>query len=504
VTASTKGSRVYGYTSTKPVKSTTAGATYTLDGAVSAATAGQSVCLVLREQPATGSTLVGSAQTCVVATAAWQSFPTVTYTTAASGDVLTVWVLEAKPPAAHAAYDIDNIALAQAGADTSPPSVPQSVSATSAASTSADVTWQASTDNFGVAGYDVMRDGVNVGSVGSGQTSFHDSGLQPSTTYGYTVDAFDAAGNTSAASDPAPVTTPAATASPCGLLAPSAGPADYQHVVVIMDENLGYSSWHGSPQAPYTNQLAAQCALATGAVGATHPSQPNYLAITSGLLAPWTGSAPHSAADNLFHQLNAAGISWTALEEGMSGNCSSTSALPYKTGHNPPFWYTDLGAAGDKSCAAHDVPFSLSSFDASSLPNFTWITPNQCNDMHWVSGCPGTQTARIQVGDSWLSQLLPQIFQTPDYQEGRTIVILAWDEGNESGSKGIDCTTQSSIDSTGCHVALLAMSATITPGTVVASAYSHYSVLAAIERMWGLPLLGRAQTVTPLGPGMGF
>jgi hypothetical protein len=60
--------------------------------------------------PSGGSTTVGSAQQCVGATTAWQSFPTVAYTTLKSGDSLTVNVVEASP-ASGATFDIDNIAL---------------------------------------------------------------------------------------------------------------------------------------------------------------------------------------------------------------------------------------------------------------------------------------------------------------------------------------------------------------------------------------------------------
>jgi hypothetical protein len=91
-----------------------------------------------------------------------------------------------------------------------------------------------------------------------------------------------------------------------------------------------------------------------------------------------------------------------------------------------------------------------------------------------------------------------------DYQAGRTIVLVTWDEGNESATTGIDCTAQANIDATGCHVGLIAASAYITPGTRDATRYTPYSTLASIEGMDGLPLLGRAQTATPLGPAMGF
>jgi hypothetical protein len=75
---------------------------------------------------------------------------------------------------------------------------------------------------------------------------------------------------------------------------------------------------------------------------------------------------------------------------------------------------------------------------------------------------------------------------------------------SETAKAGIDCTTQADIDAAGCHVGVIAASAYITPGTRDATRYTPYSTLAAIETMDGLPLLGRAQTATPLGPGMGF
>jgi acid phosphatase len=271
-----------------------------------------------------------------------------------------------------------------------------------------------------------------------------------------------------------------------------------------MDENLGYGGWIGSAAAPYSNQLAGQCALASNAVGATHPSEPNYVAPLDGALEVWTGAAQHTSADNLFHQLDAAGMTWLALEESMPKACSGSTSGFYKTGHNPAIWFTDLAAGGDGSCARNDIAFTLSGFDAATLASVTWITPNLCDDMHWQSGCPGTNATRVQTGDTWLSQLLPKIFSSAGYQAGNTLVLVTWDEGNETATTGIDCTTQANIDASGCHVGLIAASTYITPGTVDATRYTPYSTLAAIETMDGLPLLERAATATPLGPGMGF
>lgn len=91
--------------------------------------------------------------------------------------------------------------------DTTPPSVPTGLAASAASSSQINLNWNASTDNVGVAGYNVYRNGTKVGSASG--TFFQDAGLTASTTYSYTVAAFDAAGNTSAQSAGASATTAA-------------------------------------------------------------------------------------------------------------------------------------------------------------------------------------------------------------------------------------------------------------------------------------------------------
>ena len=91
--------------------------------------------------------------------------------------------------------------------DTTPPSKPTGLSATAAGSNQVNLTWTASTDDTGVASYEIRRDGTAIGT--SPTPSFSDTSAQPSTTYSYTVVALDAAGNRSVESDPATATTPA-------------------------------------------------------------------------------------------------------------------------------------------------------------------------------------------------------------------------------------------------------------------------------------------------------
>src|SRR5262245_7930316 len=114
------------------------------------------------------------------------------------------------PPGNNAAGDGDWVLLLEATSvppDTQPPSVPTGLAATDVSSTQVSLAWTPSTDNVGVAGYQVYRGGVLIGSTP--QATFIDSGLSPLTAYSYTVAAFDFATNLSAPSAALLVTTAA-------------------------------------------------------------------------------------------------------------------------------------------------------------------------------------------------------------------------------------------------------------------------------------------------------
>jgi chitodextrinase len=97
--------------------------------------------------------------------------------------------------------------------DTQPPSVPGGLTATAASATQVNLSWSASTDNTGVKGYTVYRNGVSLATVMAPNLTYSDATVSPQTTYSYTVDAFDQIGNHSAQSAPAQVTTPAVPSS---------------------------------------------------------------------------------------------------------------------------------------------------------------------------------------------------------------------------------------------------------------------------------------------------
>ena len=90
-------------------------------------------------------------------------------------------------------------------ADGVAPSVPTNLTATAVSSSQVNLSWTASSDNTAVAGYAIFRDGLQVGT--STTASYSDTGRAPTTTYSYTVAAYDAVGNRSAQSGAATATT---------------------------------------------------------------------------------------------------------------------------------------------------------------------------------------------------------------------------------------------------------------------------------------------------------
>ncbi|MFA4819304.1 MAG: fibronectin type III domain-containing protein [Patescibacteria group bacterium] len=103
-------------------------------------------------------------------------------------------------------------------ADTAAPSVPTNLATTAINTNQINLTWTNSTDNIGVMGYKIYRDGPQVGT--SSINSFNNIGLSASTTYLYSVAAYDAANNVSATSSSLSATTLATGSTPIATTTP--------------------------------------------------------------------------------------------------------------------------------------------------------------------------------------------------------------------------------------------------------------------------------------------
>ena len=350
--------------------------------------------------------------------------------------------------------------------DTTPPSAPSNLQVSVSDQSSLTLTWSASSDNVAVVGYDVSLNSSRVNSVP--QTSYRFTGLSCGTSHTLGVAAFDAAGNHSSVRTLTTATAPCPTGplNPCGTV--FTPPTTYQHVVWIVFENKPDSAIIGSASAPYTNTLASQCGVASNFFAETHPSLPNYIAMTSGSTQGITDDAAPSshplAVPSIFSQV----ASWRSLQESMPSNCALNDSYPYAVKHNPAAYYTGIRTA----CASFDVPLA-STPDISAA--YTFVTPNLCNDMHDCS---------VSTGDSWLSTFLPKILGSTAYTSGSTAIFITWDEDDSSASN---------------QIATLVIAPSVPVGTRVATTFNHYSMLRTTEELLGLnTYLGGAATATSM------
>lgn len=114
-------------------------------------------------------------------------------------------------------FDVQTYVVPGGSTDSQAPTAPV-VSATAITSSRVDVTWSGSTDNVGVTGYRVRRDGTLLTTTAA--TTYADTSVSPATTYTYGVSALDAAGNESPVAT-APVTTPPASGGATLTFAPT-------------------------------------------------------------------------------------------------------------------------------------------------------------------------------------------------------------------------------------------------------------------------------------------
>ena len=262
--------------------------------------------------------------------------------------------------------------------------------------------------------------------------------------------------------------------------------ASTPHIMVIVDENAAYDSSLGSPsiigssKAPYINSLASQYVSATNWFSVRHTSQFAYRELISGdnpQHVPLKGTT-------LVDELATAGISWKAyMESAPSRTCANESkdVGEYAAGHNPFSQFASILTSASQ--CARVVPYSQSllntDLNSSSAPDFVWITPNQCDDMH--TACT---SGKVQQGDTWLKENLPTVLNSSWYAAGG-VVILTWDESVTKDTSG-------GTFGTGGHIATIVISNGGKNAGQFTSSGDHYATLRGIEEAYGVGLLGNS------------
>jgi hypothetical protein len=332
--------------------------------------------------------------------------------------------------------------------------------------------------------------------------------------------------------------------------APNALPP-IRHVFVLVLENQSFAVTFGehSP-APYLGvTLPAQGALLKQYYSIGHASLDNYLALISGqapndqtqldcsTVTEFQPTATALDADGqltgsgcvypklvktLPDQLEAAGLTWKAYMEDMGNNPQRESA---SCGHVPvgqletthgatigdqyaarhdPFVYFHSIIDDQARCDAHVVNLEHLSADLATVAttaNYTFITPNLCDDGH-DARCVDGRRGGLAAIDMFLRKWVPLILHSAAFQADG-MLIITFDESDGGGSGGSSaCCGERPLPGAkyppgfsgpgGGRIGAVVLSPFVKPGTVSEAPYNHYALLRTVETIFGLTPLGYA------------
>ncbi len=326
----------------------------------------------------------------------------------------------------------------------------------------------------------------------------------------------------------------------------AAGVPPISHVFLIVLENKFYEeTWGALAGSPYlATTLRAKGNLLSEYYATSHDSLGNYISLVSGQPAnpvtqadcvstyenvtpatvvngidTGTGCVYPATVGNIATQLTKAKLTWKGYMESMARPCqhpaigqpdpnvlASATSL-YATRHNPFVYFQAITASS--SCKADDVPLTELPEDLSSVsttPNFSFITPNLCDDGHDAT-CAAGGPAGFAGINAFLQKWVPKILASPAFKQDG-LLLITFDESESTGVLQDDtacCNEPASISASGVQnakpgvggpgggrVGLLAISPFIKPGSTTATPYNHFSLLRTVEDIFGLPHLGEA------------
>jgi len=246
------------------------------------------------------------------------------------------------------------------------------------------------------------------------------------------------------------------------------------HLIVVMEENTGYSSVVQNTSVwPNLNHLIATGALPTNYYANSHPSIGNYFMLTTGqLLTTDDNSNQIWNVDSIARRMLQNGVSFRVYAEDAPQGYLGGNTASYLVRHNP---FARLADVADNASVANAVLWPFTQFYTdlhnNQLPALSFIVPNIYHDAH--NGTP-------QEADSWIqTYVVSQISQFPEFQSGGDgILAVVFDEAADT-------------DSTfgGGHVSPVFWGPAVRGGYAQQSTtvYQHQSMLRTFTDALGLP-----------------
>jgi hypothetical protein len=273
-----------------------------------------------------------------------------------------------------------------------------------------------------------------------------------------------------------------------------------KHIVIVIEENRSFKQIEyfikHHPDS-YMARLKREGAYFTSFFARLHPSQPNYIELFSGDRYSVFNDDPNPKihAPNLSSALIARGKRFTGYAEGLpSSSFDRKSSGSYVRKHCPWISFADIPEDSSQ-------PFTKFPKDFASLPELSFVIPNQRHDMH---GQPlqlalgyflklFKKDPLMKTGDVWLEQNLKAYVEWAKVND--SLLIVTWDEDDHGsrcsrGNKTQEhpCETEPSLN----RIPTLFVGPMVKPG-LVPTQYTHMDLLRTIEKMYDLPLLGKSK-----------
>src|SRR6266513_938248 len=255
------------------------------------------------------------------------------------------------------------------------------------------------------------------------------------------------------------------------------GTSQFGHVFVVTEENTDYVDVTSSSM-PYLTGLAAQYGLATQYYANTHPSIGNYFELATGqVLTNDDGSSTIENVPNVVRSLVGAGKTWKSYAESIPNACYlGGDTGDYARKHNIFPLLSDV-ANNPTGQGCNNVPFTQLATDLANgtLPAFSNIVPNLCNDAHDCS---------LSTADSWLQTNIAPLIASPVFQQDGLLIIV-FDESGGDNTLG------------GGRVYWAAISPKSKRGYQSTTTYQHPSTLRLILKGLGVNVFPGASATAP-------
>jgi Phosphoesterase family len=299
------------------------------------------------------------------------------------------------------------------------------------------------------------------------------------------------------------------------------GVFDYVVLIVMENQDINQTYKCGAVCNPYLTPFADNYSLLVNSRAVFNGSLPNYFALTMGRYNPGGLDCSPNPTSSLFcpqkypniavDRIEPAGLSWKAYVEEYpgsgsgslysSGGCylgdtAGSGNTAYAADHNPFVYFQDVvgsearcnqivranTVSNDSGPEQDDVLLGDLNNAGLVAPNYMWLGPNECDQMHHPCSWPGASDMVTQ-GSMYLANMVPQILNSYLFRTQRAALLITFDECQ-------NVITNNCLNTNRIYTVWASNSPAVVSQHYKSNLYyNHYSALHTLEWAWNLPTI---------------